>query len=240
MTFEFDAGYRGQVTVVNTKNALFTQPESCKDYVHDAIMWGIFPAYAKKRGTYNVKRKGSVNLNSPTFVLWTSPKNVERNSIKFMQFINQLESIMGLSRTIAHPVTTGITGKSAPFVAEADPWWMKSPIAVSAYFLFLRLSITMKLNETFEDFIESAIKKKAQLHAIQRDINYLCRAKDKGHITGLLEKSLPCFNREDYSDYLLSTHNRGFSQYSLRADEKIPMTIEKLNAYVSDAYGCCP
>lgn len=237
--FDFTQGYKGQVTVVSTKGSLFTRPETCKDYVHDAIMHAIWPVAAKAINVSNVGLKGAINLETPTFVLWTSPKKVERNAAKFAQFMNQIESIMGLRMTVAHPVATGITTQSAPFIAEADSWWMKSPVGVSAYLLFLRLAIAMRLNESFESCIDriTSGKHDSKNAAIGRDAGYLTMAKKKGHLTGLLEKSLPCFNREDYSDYLVSSHGRGFSMYSLKADESIPMTTDKLISYMESKHG---
>ncbi len=226
--FNFNPGYKGQVTVVNTDGKLFTRPETCKDYIHDAIMFALWPKCAKQTGNHDIGRTGVVNIDAPTFVLWTSSKTVDRNAIKFTQFMNQIESIMGLKPTVAYAVATGVTPKSVPFVAESDPWWMKSPVAVSAYLLFLRLSVVMRLNESFEDFIARTTGDKGKNYNIQRDIGYLKVAKKKGHLTGLFEKSLPCFNREDYSDYLLSNHGRGLSQYSLKADESQPMKTEEL------------
>ena len=55
----------------------------------------------------------------------------------------------------------------------------------------------------------------------QRDAGYIRMAVSNGNLSGLIERSLNCFRRENYSDYLLSHHGRGFSCYSVETDTDV-------------------
>ena len=236
-TFDFDVGARGQLSVVATDGKLFLRPQTCKDYIHDGVTRGVYRKYAKGASLHNPGCKGTLNKENPTFVYWTSIDTVQRNAEKFAQMMNQIESIMNLQPTVAYPVDTGIGDNAAPFVAEADSWWMKSPVAVNAYVLLLRLSVAMKLGESFDNFIDRMSEMKTHdAYSIRRDAGYLKEAREKGHIAGLLEKSLPCFNREGHSDYLLSYHERGFVKYKKKTDSAFPMDEDGLWVRAREKY----
>lgn len=227
------------VSIVNMDGELFLKPQSCKDYVQDVIMHFLYPKLAKVLNIYNVGFSGSPSLDKPVFVYWSTKKTAERNSIKFLHLINQLEKIMGLEPTVSYPVNTGTSKSSCPIVAEADVWWMKSPVALSAYLTFMRLCIAMRLDESFDDFIARITKNPGAStnYAIQRDCRYIELAKKKGHLAGLMEKSLPCLNRDGYIDYALSGHDRGFSGYKLKLDERFPLTKDELFSYLRTVHG---
>jgi hypothetical protein len=229
LNFDFKNAQKGQLSLVATNGKLNFPAQTCKDYAKEAISYSVNRDWSATKGVYDAGVKGQINLGNPMFVVWTSPDTVERNALKFTQLINQIETIMGLSLTVAYPVNTGIGNNAAPYVAEADSWWIKSPIAADAYMLLMRLSIAMRLNEPLEAFVERICAlQKHDKYSITRDAGYFRLAKSKGNLTGLLEKSLPCFNREGYSDWLLSFHERGFSHYNTERDATIAMDEKSL------------
>lgn len=220
--FDFKTGLMGQLSVVGTNGKLFLPPQTSKDSIHEAITWSIYPEFAERRKIDKHKSNGQVKLDNPIFVHWTSTENSERNSIKFSRIIGQIEDIMGLTPTIAYPVEAGAGGTASPFVAKVDSWWMKSPISVSAYLLFMRLSIAMRFDEPLDAFINRMLNiKAAARYSIKRDAGYLESAHKKGNLSGLFQKTLPCLKRDSYSDYLLSKPDRGFSNYSIAKDKKL-------------------
>lgn len=228
MNFDFNPALKGQISAVATNGKLLFPAQTCKDYTRCGIGHGVHGSWAKGIGLFNpgVKNK-KISLERPLFVYWSSPNTVERNAVKFTQIINQIETILDIPLSVAYPVDSGISDDSnvgAPFVAEADAWWLKSPVAIDAYLLLMRLSITMRLNEDLQVFFDRITGKiPHSKHAITRDAGYLTRAKKIGNLTGLLEKTMPCLNREEYSDHLLATDERGFSQYDIHSDSKNTM-----------------
>ncbi len=240
--FNFGSGYRGQLSMVNTKGELFLDAQACKDAVHDALTYQIYNGYANVSDQMaNHTRHGEAILTNPIFVLWTSPKTVERNAAKFMQLMNKIESILELpTKTVAYAVSSGVVDeKASPFVAEAPSWWLTSPISVSAYLTIMRLAVFVRINEGVDEFIARVIeraKSEKGNFAIRRDCKYLQIAIRKKNWEGLLNKSLKCLNREDFSDWLFSTNTRGFAIYDSTSD-KGPMTEREILDLQADNYG---
>jgi len=225
MNFDFASACAGQLSAVSRKGELLFPPQTCKDYTKDGISRGVNRDWATKRNQYDPGvKKGQISLERPTFVYWTKPDTVDRNAVKFTQLINQVETILSVPASHAYPVSSGATDDAAPFVAEADGWWVKSPVATDFYLLLMRLSITMRLNEDLQLFIDRMTGTASHSrHPITRDAGYLNRAKINGTLSGFLENSLPCLNREGYSDHLLSSNERGIASYSIKADKKHPL-----------------
>jgi hypothetical protein len=202
---------------------MFAGPYPCKDYVHDAVCVHLYPQYAQLWGIYRpdpFSPENPPNLSAPEFVLFCDVKRAERNAEKFQGIINQLESRMGLDeRTTTIIPECGKSDKCGPFIARAPGFWLRSPIGVSAYCTFLRLAIRMQKGEALDDFIARTLDK-AQSPC--KDAGYIRVAARDGNLGGLMERRLPCFQREGYSDYLLSSHSRGLAWYHAPSDEVLP------------------
>jgi hypothetical protein len=230
MNFNFPEAVASQLSAVSLKGELLFPPQTCKDYTKDGISRAVNWEWASKNRLYNpgVAENSRIDLEHPMFVTWTYNKTVERNSIKFRQMINQVEELLGISPSVAYPVSSGASQSAAPFVAEMNSWWIKSPVSTDFCLLFMRLSIAMQLNEGFNEFLKRMFSKLPHKYAIDRDVSYLKSARDNGNLTGFLEKSLPCLNREGYSDHILSNSTRGFSNYSIKFDSAFPLTESEL------------
>lgn len=227
MEYVLPTAHRATTTMLNESGHPFMPPARCKDYVHDALTHHFYPRYAALWHITDYK-KTAPNINRPTFVVYCGVKSVEKNAKKFVGFINQVESMMGIEdKSITTVSKTGASQNSAPMISIASNFWIRSPIGVSAYLTFLRLTPYMRLGESFDSFI------KRQMDSEQcKNINsaYLRIADKNGNLKGLLERSLPCLNREGYSDYLLSCHSRGFSVYNRQSDTENPMEEQALVA----------
>ena len=244
MKYDFSAAMRGQMSLVNTNGKLWMAPQACKDYIHDGMCHHFYPEKTKYRGITNMGLTGDLITNFPVFVLWTCSRRVNKNAKKFAWMINQIEERMGIPKedwTITQTVDTGRANKSAPFIAKAPALWIKSPVGASAYMTFLRLAIAMRLNESLDDFLLRIVEEtyvrtlplKDKSYAIVRDAGYVKKAKKMGNLTGLIEQSSLCYNREGNSDYLLSTHMRGFSGYSQKEDKHHPTEESVLMANIN-------
>jgi hypothetical protein len=78
-----------------------------------------------------------------------------------------------------------------------------------------------------DSFIERQLDKKENPHP---EAGFLRVAHNNGNLQALMERSMPCLNREGFSDYLLSNHGRGFGWYKSEADVHYPMTLAELTS----------
>lgn len=228
---------RGNITLIAENGHPFMLPQACKDFVHDRLTHFFYPRYAKlwhislMGGSFESKPI----LDSPVFVFYCSAKTVEKNAKKFARFMNRVESMMGIDgRTEAFVPNSGGSDKSAAFIAIAPNFWIRSPVSVSTYLTFIRLTPFMKLGEAYEAFIERQMNAKKYAGATS---SYLRLAVANGNLQGFIERNLPCLNREGYSDYLLSNHHRGLSGYNRDGDSEFPVTEEALIALRIDERG---
>lgn len=232
--FTFSQGHKQELALLSSTGHFFVKPEGCKDYIHDALAGLFYPEYTKLwsiwhpgSGREGIKDKNSPNLDAPEFVLFCGIKSREKNAEKFAKIIGQLEEKIGLEdRTITVvPEKAGVSKTAGAFVACAPSFWIKSPVLVSAYCTFLRLTIRMHTDEDFDTFVERMMNPKT---ATSPDAGYLRIARKNGNLAGLIEKSLPCMHREGFSDYLLSDHGRGFAWYHAESDAVYPMDEKRL------------
>lgn len=225
-TFNLPQAHRGTVTMFNDDGFPFMEPKACKDWIHDGLTHFFFPRYAKLWHIEN-HMTSKPNVDYPAFAFYCSLKSVRKNAKKFASMMNQIEDMMGIDgRTITCYSGTGEGKNSAPFIAMAPKFWIRSPVAVSAYLTFIRLSPYMRIGEPFDDFV----KRQLDNAATHVDAGYMRMADRAGNLKGLLARSLPCLNREGFSDYLLSCHTRGFACYNSEADASQPMDEESLIA----------
>lgn len=227
--YNFKSAHREHIGLLGTDGKMFAGPYGCKDYVHDALTIKLYPEYADLWAIYipqPIDTSSPPNLDRPEFVLFCDKNRTERNAEKFRCIINQLEDRMGLGeRTEMVLPDCGQGEKTGPIIARAPGFWTRSPVAVSAYCTLLRLAIRMKMRESLDDFFNRMLDK---AQAEYKDAGYIRVASQNGNLAGLMERTLPCLNREGYSDYLLSTHSRGISWYHATSDGTLPMDEEGL------------
>lgn len=227
--YNFRSSHRENIGLLASNGQMFAGPYSCKDYIHDALTHKLYPEYAKLWAIYPphpLNLELAPNFDRPEFVLFCDAKRAERNADKFRGIINQLESRMGLSEQTEMIIPDcGRSEKTGPMIARAPGFWVRSPVAVSAYCTLLRLSIRMKMGESLDDFLNRMLDRQ---QCPYKDAGYIRVASQNGNLAGLMERSLPCLNREGYSDYLLSSHSRGISWYHSASDGTLPMDEESL------------
>ena len=221
--YNFQSAHREQVGLLGADGRMFSGPHGCKDYVHDSVCELLYPNYVSLMGAYRpepTRIDSPPSFERPEFTLFCDVNRAERNGEKFRNLMNQLESRMGLSQTEIVMPECGKTEKSAPFIARTDAFWLRSPVLLSAYLTFLRLAIRMHMGEPLDDFLTRMLDK---AKSPGKDSGFLRVANKNGNLSGLIERRLPCMNREAYSDYLLSSHSRGFAWYHAASDDTLPI-----------------
>jgi hypothetical protein len=195
------------------------QPVQCKDFIHDTLTAWFYPDYVVRKKIWNPSSATTrppigPDVERPNFVLYCCAKNREKNGNKFLYLINQVEDAMGLPFRSEVDFPDCKDTKDAPFRAFAPSFWINSPIAVSAYATFMRLSIRMHKEEALRDFIKRIIALKED----GSDVSMMQIAA-RGNLDRMLARDMPALNREGRSDYLLSSHNRNFAHYSPASDK---------------------
>lgn len=231
-SYNFAPGHRETIALLANDGSFFVGPQNCRSYIVDALCSLTYPGYAEIWSIWNPiygdKKPGkSPNLDSPEFVLWTGLKSVENNAKKLSGFLGELEGRIGLEPLSEVIVpNTGQSKTSAPIVIRANRFWIKSPVATSALLTFIKLTPRMRRGERFDDFMARMFDKKLSPY---QDAAYLRAANKRGNIRGLLDRSLPAFNREGFSDYLMHSHSRTFSWYHPESDNLYPKDESNLN-----------
>lgn len=226
---ELAPSIRTMIGLLAQDGGFLCQPVQCKDFLHDTLAAWFFPEQTAKRLIWNptsgfAKPSVGPDLDRPNFVLYCSAKNRENNGDKFVHLINQVEERLGLpSRTeVDYPDCKD--KKDGPFRAYAPPFWIKSPIAVSAYATFMRLAIRMHKGDTLREFMDRILALKED----GSDVSMMQIAA-RSNLERFLASDMPALHREGYSDYLLSSHRRNFAHYS-PADDKAAMDQASLLA----------
>jgi len=223
--YAFAPGHRETVAMLDTEGGFFISPQTCKSYILDALTAFFYPEYAELWSVWNPmsahkKPRSHPNLDNPEFVIWTGVLSRERNAEKLASFLNNIEEKMGIDgRSEVIIPDTGMSKGAGPIVIKAPGFWVRSPVAVSAMLLFIRLAPRLRVGEDWDGFMnrmsDSAITN-------YRDAGYIRAADERGNIKALLERSMPCLHREGYSDYLLHAHGRGFAWYHPESDAILP------------------
>jgi len=118
---------------------------------------------------------------------------------------------------------SGMTSATAPFIAQTPVWWIKSPIALSAYMIFMCLSVNMKMKEKFETFISRIIK-----DARKREAGYLRQALFNGTLESFLDKSLPDLNKRGKSAWKGYKYAQGFANHAPSHKFRIERAIDRI------------
>lgn len=232
---EFPKAHKRSVSMLhkNGKTIGYPQVDGCKDALQQKICRQLYPDYSNLHSLAHGAplSKMQANLDKPGFVLYTSLENRERNAAKFLKVIHQIEGLLEVptSSTIELPAMPEDC-KSGPIVAIADQWWVKSPINFSVYFTFFRLAPFMMMRESLNKFI-TRIRTRQVADGDKKPVpeaNYIETAINNGNLSAFLEKTLPCMNREGFSDWLLATSNRGIVNYSRADDKKFSLKEDEL------------
>lgn len=230
--FQFSQGHKQTLAILDSEGKFFIPPQACKDYLPDALTAYLYPEYSALWSIWYPEmpkdlKKTAVNMDKVHFVLFCGKKSREKNGEKFRNLINEFEERLGLPEktTLIVPEEAGCSKDSGPFIVVAPNFWVRSPVLVSAYCTFLRLSIRMHTDENWDQFIKRMGDKKEQNN---KDAGYLRLAIKNGNLQGLIDRRLPCMHREGYSDYLLGQHGRTFAWYHAASDATFPMDEERL------------
>lgn len=225
--FQFSQGQKQTLAILDSNGHFFIQPQTCKDYLHDSLTAYLYPDYSALWSIWYPEippkdaKRPTINMDRVHFVLFCGKKSREKNALKFKTLIGEFEDRIGLQdKTDILIPESGVSKDSGPFVAIAPNFWVRSPVLVSAYCTFLRLSIRMFTDENWDQFIERMKDKKEQNN---KDAGFLRLAIKNGNLQGILERRLPCMHREGYSDYLLNEHSRTFAWYHSKSDALFPM-----------------
>lgn len=214
-------------------------PQGCRAYLADILATLHYEEYVNLHSIWSPISghvievyKKSVDLENPTIAIWTSAKNRDKNALKFVSIIHEIEESLGVG--LSEVVTDEIPedSKTGHFIVKASNFWAKSPVLISALTLLMRLSIRMRLNESLNEFFERLLKKN---ECDYPDAAIFRQAFKCGNITELLEKSLPCIAREGYSDFLLHEHHRGIAWYHSPSDGIFPLDEKRLKVLRVDA-----
>lgn len=225
MSYILPPGSRESIAILSEDKKVFAGPFQHRGYVHDSMTFLFYPEYAALWAQFKphpLDLDKRPNLERPEFVLWCSLKRMDKNGEKFRSIINQVESRLGLEQRtdVVVPGDTGLSDVAGPFIAQAPNFWIRSPISLSVYALFLKLSIRMKLGESLDDFIGRMLDAKESAY---NEAKTLRIANKLGNLKGFFDRSLPCLNREGYSDYLLSADSRDLAWYHAPSDSTLPM-----------------
>lgn len=210
--------------------------DGCKDEAVYKLTRQIEPEYANLTGIMPgvVTSSLKVNLERPGFIMYMSPKNLERNAEKFLRIIHSIEEILGVEQSEVQLVETPEKWKAIPFIAIADPFWIKSSVAAHFYFTLMRLAPYMKMREKLSKFLDRIVERRVAkkdgedtIKAV-KEAGYIHAAQNSGVLAGFMERELPCLNREGLSDWLLSTRGRGIATYSIKSDSVYPTDRESL------------
>jgi hypothetical protein len=223
-------GRREEIAILAREKGVFAGPYSCLPYLHDAVTIRLYAEYANLWALYQpplMDLKKSPDFDKPKMAIWCDANRAERNAIKFASIMNQLESRMGIeAQTSVRAIADeGSNEKDGAFIADVPPIWFKSPVLLSAYAIFMRLSIRMKKGEAFDDFMARMMDK---TESDFKEASLLRMANKLGNIQALIDHSLPCMNREGLSDYLLGDHGRHIAWYHAASDAQLPMKEEAL------------
>lgn len=220
-------GSEKTVTILNDAGSLWIPPQWNKENISSTITHMIYPKYAEKKKLTKVKEKGTLAyIWNPRLVVYVSSSLVKRAMLNFRRIINELEEKMGIGRSIVLIPDCGKTVNVHPMVSICPYFWIKSPIALSAYFIFMRLAHLMDDSDSFNHAINRFCEKSNATgnHNDKRNMGYINKTVKNGNLHGLINRSLPCLSRENLSDYLLNSQDRGFADYNLGEDLKYPTT----------------
>lgn len=233
----FPKAHRRTISMLHENGTTtFWKPVVCKDELINRLIKQIVPQYANIWG-YNPDTplsKIRANLDRPGFVVYLGREQREKNALKFIEIIHQVEEILGIEHPSAPELPkVGEDRKSAPLVVRADSWWIRSPVSLSFYFVLLRIAPFMRMRESFDKMVARIRKrqhetKKDGFSKKIKEALYIEKSKKNGNWDGFLNKTLPCLNREGRSDWLLQTTGRGIVSYNQGFDIEYPMSYDEL------------
>lgn len=213
------------LAILNNAGDLLFGPTGCKNYIAEVYALVHCGDKITKRRHVSSQIKGKAREDCAPFVLYCSNNTREQNSKKFRSIINDVErrlKVVGRTSVMVPPIDEkAITG---PFIAIAPLWWTRTPILISFYTLMLRLSLRMRLGESFDEFRARIIKAKDP----HKDVMQFKAIDKNGNLDGILARALPCMARKSYADHLLTQHDRGVVDYDAKKDAEIPMGFEEI------------
>lgn len=226
--------YRNQLAILSDDGDVAFGPTGCKSYIHDAI--GFSDKVSDNEFFDEEDLKKPVAKANLVVAFWCSPDTRDKNAEKFLGVINSIEKTMKIAgRTKVHCPNVEKQEKkkgvvlSAPFIAVAPLIWRRYPVLTDFFVMLMRMSPKMYVGDTFDKFRERIIKGESN---ITDDVTYLQRAHMNGNLDAILNRTAPFFKRRGNTDYLLSTHGRGFADYSIEQDKNIPFTSGAIKKYL--------
>lgn len=123
----------------------------CKDFLHDVVYSSInqipFEIYRFKYDPIIEPNPSIKNLK----ILLSDSKN-KKLSVKIpncLNFINQIESQLGMKHSIVKECSNPPSGYHQVFLFVADKRWINAPPMLSLYSLFLRIGFSHEINDSF-------------------------------------------------------------------------------------------
>lgn len=214
--------------------AIYVGAQGCKDYVHDGLTFNFYPDYGANYGIADNRQNRDVKIdpNDVEFFIYVRAGVYKETAEIFTEFMADLEDRMGLEKRVKVIKVDGYEAKvkkpsaTHPLVVSVHEFWVKSPVCVSMFLTLLRSCEVFKKGQTFDKFVDDTVHYRINFG---KDAGYIRVAHMYGNINGFISRSLPCMNREGFSDYLLSHHNRGITWYDAQNDH-FPMTEKELIA----------
>jgi hypothetical protein len=232
---EFPKAHQRSISMLH-KNGItigFPSVDGCKDQLQQKICRQLYPDYANLYGLAGglPLTKCQADLTNPGFIVYVGKEGRERTAAKFLRMIHQIEALLDVP-TVSTTELPEVdeTCKSGPIVARTDQWWLKSPISVTLYFNFLRMAPYMKMRENLQKFL-TRIRQRTVADGDTKAVteaSYIETAINNGNLAAFFGNTLPCMNREGFSDWLLATATRGICNYNAKDDKKFPLKEEEL------------
>lgn len=199
--------YFGYMAMLNTNNGLLFNPQTCKETFVCAV--GNELVFDRKSTFgYNARWDGRIDRERPKMVIFFGKKNDKKYSRK-EAILRVYSSLAVFNRVLGLPLpyVDRLQGVRA-FVVRFDPWYLRSSVSLHFILTIIRASAIFKdiplyLNSGDKkkdawEIIDFIVGKDSSHHA---DSNQMTQALSAGNITGIINKTLPCVNREGYTDW---------------------------------------
>jgi hypothetical protein len=161
-----------QFAMFNDQNEQICQWVVCRDFFSELIWSQI---HNKPAGIYGFKADPSVDPkidfeNTRFLIRNRQDKNFLDKIDGIVDFVNQIEDIMNLRKTEIFIVNS--KEKNGEIATVASGRWMRSPVLLSMYSLFLRVGFCHTVGDNWKDTVKKMVK--GEIKPYQRnDAEYL-------------------------------------------------------------------
>ena len=151
-----------EYSFVNQKGEQCEEFKMCKDWLQDAVWATVHQTPASIYGfKFDPSSNPAIDMDN-TRLLMTNAKDKDflKKIDNMLDFINQVEDIIGLQKTTVKLVSNPPTKYKACGVIEtsSSARWMRSPAMLSLYTLFLRVGFAHKIGDNWQKTVKDMIK----------------------------------------------------------------------------------